>query len=37
MDPPFRFNGTIDLLFVEVDGEPFIDPDEEADAVIAMQ
>jgi arylsulfatase len=37
IDPPFRFNGTIDLLFVEVDGEPFIDPDEEADAVIAMQ
>jgi hypothetical protein len=35
--PPFRFNGTIDSLFVEVDGEPFLDPEEEADAIIAMQ
>lgn len=35
--PPFRFEGTIDSLFVEVDGEPFTDPEEEVDAIIAMQ
>ena len=35
--PPFRFGGTIDSLFVEVDGEPFTDPAEEVDAIIAMQ
>jgi len=37
ISPPFRFSGTIDSLFVEVDGEPFIDPEEEVDAIIAMQ
>jgi arylsulfatase len=37
ISPPFRFSGSIDSLFVEVDGEPFIDPQEEVDAIIAMQ
>jgi len=37
ISPPFRFSGIIDSLFVEVDGEPFIDPHEEVDAIIAMQ
>jgi hypothetical protein len=35
--PPFRFTGTIEALFVEVDGEPFVGADEEAEAIIAMQ
>jgi arylsulfatase len=37
IEPPFRFTGTIDALFVEVDGEPFTDASEEAEAIIAMQ
>ena len=35
--PPFPFTGTIETVTVEVDGTPFVDPEEEADAVIAMQ
>ena len=37
IEPPFRFTGTIETVTVEVDGPPFVDPEEEAEAVIAMQ
>jgi arylsulfatase A-like enzyme len=37
IDPPFRFTGEIEVVTVEVDGEPFVDPVEEAQAVISTQ
>ncbi len=37
IDSPFPFHGIIDQVTVEVDGEAFVDPGEEAEAVIAMQ
>ena len=37
VDPPSRFTGTIEAVTVEVDGVPFVDPEEEADAVVATQ
>jgi arylsulfatase A-like enzyme len=37
IDSPFPFRGVIDRVTVEVDGEAFVDPEEEAEAVIAMQ
>jgi arylsulfatase len=37
IDPPSRFTGTIESVTVEVDGTPFVDPEEEADAVISTQ
>ena len=37
IDPPARFTGTIETVTVEVDGMPFVDPEEEAEAVISTQ
>jgi arylsulfatase len=37
IEPPFRFTGTIETVTVEVDGPPFVDPEAETEAVIAMQ
>jgi arylsulfatase len=37
VDPSSRFTGTIETVTVEVDGEPFVDPEEEAEAVISTQ
>lgn len=37
IDPLFRFRGAIESVTVEVDGRPFVDPDEEAEAVITTQ
>jgi arylsulfatase len=34
---PDRFTGTIERVCVEVDGAPFVDPEEEAAAVVGMQ
>jgi arylsulfatase len=34
---PFEFTGTIDRLVVTVDGQPFLDPDGEADIAITTQ
>ncbi len=34
---PDRFTGTIERVCVEVDGEPFVDPSEEASAIVGMQ
>jgi arylsulfatase len=35
--PPSRFTGTIESVTVEVDGVPFLHPEEEAEAVISTQ
>ncbi len=37
IDPSSRFTGTIETVTVEVDGVPFVDPEEEAEAVISTQ
>jgi arylsulfatase A-like enzyme len=37
VDPSSRFTGTIETVTVEVDGVPFVDPVEEAEAVISSQ
>ena len=37
IDPSSRFTGTIETVTVEVDGMPFVDPEEEAEAVISTQ
>ncbi len=37
IDPRFRFSGTIETVIVEVDGPPFVDHAEEAEAVISIQ
>jgi arylsulfatase len=37
VDPPSRFTGTIETVTVEVDGVAFVDPEEEAKAVISTQ
>ncbi len=37
IDPPSRFTGAIETVTVEVDGTPFVDPEEEAEAVITTQ
>jgi arylsulfatase len=36
-EAPFRFNGTIERVWVDLDGEPFVDPEEEAERAIARQ
>jgi arylsulfatase A-like enzyme len=37
IDPPARFTGTIEMVTVDVDGRPFVDSEEEAEAVITTQ
>jgi hypothetical protein len=37
VDPSSRFTGIIESVTVEVDGMPFVDPEEEAEAVISTQ
>jgi arylsulfatase len=36
-DGPFRFTGTIERAWIDLDGEPFVDPEAEAEAAIARQ
>lgn len=37
IDPPGEFSGNIESVTIHVSGTPFVDPDKEAEAVIAMQ
>ena len=34
---PFRFNGIVERAWIDLDGEPFLDPEAEAEAAIARQ
>ena len=35
--PPGEFSGSIESVTIDVNGTPFVDPEKEAEAVIAMQ
>jgi arylsulfatase len=36
-DGPFPFTGTVERAWIDLDGEPFVDPEAEAEAAIARQ